>query len=361
MSILKRPSKLFFYLLLFPATLALCAWQGWAWWSWATAPPVPPSAATGSPDADKTVQIRIPPGTPSQQIGRDLQSAGLIRSAFAWNLWVRWITMQDKAAFKAGTYQLSPTQSLEQIADEISKGKVVQISFTVPEGRSIKQMAAYFESQGFFKAQDFIAAASQIPRDRFPWLPTGIPHLEGFLYPDTYQIASGDVKPQAVINIMLSRFEEVALPLYQRNPKQTQFSLLQWVTLASIVEKEAVIPVERPLIAGVFVRRLQQGMKLESDPTVEYGLNIQQTADQPLTFKQVRTASPYNTYMNRGLTPTPIASPGQASLQAALYPEKTDYVFFVARYDGTHVFSRTLAEHEAAVAAIRRQRQQQQR
>jgi len=114
--------------------------------------------------------------------------------------------------------------------------------------------------------------------------------------------------------------------------------------------------VERPRIAGVFVRRLRLGMKLESDPTVEYGLNIQQTPDQPLTLNQVRTPSPYNTYLNRGLPPTPIASPGLASLKATLAPENTEYIFFVARYDGTHVFSRTLAEHEAAVVAIRKQR-----
>lgn len=359
MSIVQRFSKFFFYLALFPAVIALCAWQGWTWWSWATAPPVPKPSSTEAPDAEKTVQIQIPSGSTSKEIGSYLESAGLIRSSNAWDLWARWLNTQNKGVFKAGTYQLSPSQSLAEIAEQISQGGVVQVSFTIPEGRSLKQMAAYFESQGFFTAQEFLAATKKIPREQFPWLPTGLPHLEGFLYPDTYQIASGGITPQAVINIMLKRFEEVALPIYQQNPQETKLNLLQWVTLASIVEKEAVIPAERPRIAGVFTQRLQKGMKLEADPTVEYGLNIQQTADQPLTFKQVKTPSPYNTYLNRGLPPTPIASPGKASLQATLTPEKTDYLFFVARYDGTHVFSRTLAEHEAAVAAIRKQRVQQ--
>lgn len=359
MSIVQRLSKSFFYLALFPAVIVLSAWQGWSWWSWATAPPVPKSSPNQALDLDKTVQISIPPGSTSKQIGTYLESAGLIRSSNAWDLWARWLNTQNKAVFKAGTYQLSPTQSLVEIAEQISKGSVVQLSFTIPEGRNLKQMAAYFESQGFFSAQEFLAATKQIPRDRFPWLPSGLPHLEGFLYPDTYQIASGGITPKAIINIMLKRFEEVALPIYQQNPQESKMNLLQWVTLASIVEKEAVIPKERPRIAGVFTQRLQKGMRLEADPTVEYGLNIQQTADQPLTFKQVRTPSPYNTYLNRGLPPTPIASPGKASLQATLTPEKTDYLFFVARYDGTHVFSRTLAEHETAVAAIRRQRVQQ--
>ncbi len=353
---MQRLSKTLFYLVLLPATLAISAWQGWAWWSWASAPPMSPANAASSSDPEKKVQIRIPPGTSSTQIGLDLESAGLIRSSQAWNLWARWLSIQDKPGFKAGTYQLSPAQSLPEIAEEITKGNEVQRSFTIPEGWSLKQMASYFESQGFFKAEDFLAAASQIPRDRFPWLPSNLPHLEGFLYPDTYQVAVGAIAPEAIVNQMLKRFEEVALPVYQQQTPRSQFSLLEWVALSSIVEKEAVIPAERPRIAGVFVSRLRQGMRLESDPTVEYGLNIQQTPDQPLTLNQVRTASPYNTYLNRGLPPTAIASPGIASLKATLNPENTEYLFFVARYDGSHVFSRTLAEHETAVAAIRRQR-----
>jgi UPF0755 protein len=147
------------------------------------------------------------------------------------------------------------------------------------------------------------------------------------------------------------------LPAYQKQQNQTNLNLKQWVTLASIVEKEAAVPSERSRIAGVFTSRLQKGMRLESDPTVEYGLGIRQTADKPLTFAQVKIASPYNTYLNPGLPPGPIAAPGLASLEATLNPEKTDYLYFVARYDGTHVFTRTLNEHLAAVAKIRQERQ----
>ncbi|HEY9807683.1 MAG TPA: endolytic transglycosylase MltG, partial [Candidatus Obscuribacterales bacterium] len=164
MKAVQRISKWSFYLLLLPAVLGLSAWQGWAWWSWASAPPLTVAAAT--PEAataaasSKTVRIQIPPGTPAQQIGRDLESAGLIRSATAWNLWTRWLTLQNRqGGFQAGTYELSPAQPLEAIADKIWTGAVVQASFTIPEGWSLQQMAAYFESQGFFKAQDFLTAA----------------------------------------------------------------------------------------------------------------------------------------------------------------------------------------------------------
>jgi UPF0755 protein len=164
--------------------------------------------------------------------------------------------------------------------------------------------------------------------------------------------------------MMVRQFEQVALPLYQQqkqtSPVAQKLSLLEWVTLSSIVEKESVIAQERPLIAGVFWNRLQQNIALGSDPTVEYGLGIRQTAEQPLTYAQVNTPSPYNTYVNVGLPPGPIASPASASFKATLKPTRTDYLYFVARYDGTHVFSRTLAEHLAAQDRIHDRREQQQ-
>ncbi len=350
----------FIVLGLLSATLGISAWQGWAWWSWASGPSQlsPPSTAKETVEA-KGVQIKIPPGTATQQIGRDLEAAGLIRSRVAWDLRGRWLRWQDpKGGFKAGIYQLSPTEPMSAIADKIWHGLVVQRGFTIPEGWSLQQMAAYFESIGFFPKQDFLAAASQINHNKYPWLPAQVPNLEGFLYPDTYKLSGDRVTPQAVVEEMLSRFEQVALPLYQQGQNQTKLNLLEWVTLASIVEKEAVVSPERPRIAGVFISRLRRRMLLETDPTVEYGLGIRQTADQPLTLAQVKTPSSYNTYLNPGLPPTPIASPGLASLKAALYPENTPYLYFVARYDGTHVFSRTLSEHQAAQIAIRKQQQQ---
>ncbi len=337
----------FFLGLLVPAAAGMAAWQGWAWWSWATGP-----AKAGEPTADQTVQIQIPPGTSGQQIGQDLEAAGLIRSPLAWKLWSRWQARQSPGGgFQAGTYALTPTSSMTEIANTIWTGQVIQTSFTIPEGWNRKQMAAYFEQEGFFPAADFLAATEQIPRQDYPWLPNGIPHLEGFLFPDTYQLPAEGITAEQVRNMMLAQFEATALPIHQQ--ATTDLSLLDWVTLSSIVEKEAVIPDERGVIAGVFTNRLQQNIPLGADPTVEYGLGITQTPEQPLTWAQVETPSPYNTYINPGLPPTPIASPGQASLAAALAPEATDYLFFVARYDGTHVFSRTLDEHEAAKNAIR--------
>ncbi|NEQ44202.1 MAG: endolytic transglycosylase MltG [Leptolyngbya sp. SIOISBB] len=347
-----RLPKLLFFFLLLPIALGMAGWQGWAWWSWATAPIAATSETENEAAAvSEPVQIQIPQGTAGQQIGRDLEAAGLIRSHVAWNLWGRWQNLRQDVSYQAGTYAISPTQSLQEIALQIRSGDILQSAFTIPEGWTREQMAAAFEERGAFSAQAFLDATQQLPRDRFPWLPQELPHLEGFLYPDTYLLPAEAVTPEGIRDFMLQRFETVALPLYQQS--NSEFSLLEWVTLASIVEREAVIPDERSEIAAVFNRRLVEGIPLGADPTVEYGLGVTQTPEQPLTLAQVNTPSPYNTYINVGLPPTPIANPGLPSLEASLAPPTTEYLYFVARYDGTHVFSRTLAEHEAAQARIR--------
>lgn len=340
--------RLFIFSLL-PLLLAIVGSTSWLWWSWA----ISPVSSTAKPQ-----RFQIASGTATQQIGAKLEQAGLIRSKYAWSLLARYKNWQDpKGDFQAGTYELSGNQPMNVIAETIRDGKVVQTSFTIPEGWSLRQMARYFQEKGWFSAEDFIKTASIVDRKKFSWLPADIPILEGFLFPDTYQVPAEKITPQDVVEQMLKRFEQTVLPVYRKEKGKTKFTLKEWVTLASIVEKEAVVAQERRRIAGVFVSRLQKGIKLESDPTVEYAFGITQTPDKPLTFAQVRQPSPYNTYATPGLPPTPIAAPGLPALQAVLNPENTDYLFFVARYDGTHVFSRTIQEHEAAVAKIRRERQ----
>ena len=332
--------------------IALFGWLGWRSMT------APVDAKGKKLNQEKQVQFTVKPGTSGNQVGAELLDSGLIKSTNGWKIWTKLKQAQDsQGGFKAGTYLVSPEEPLGDIASKIWSGEIMQTNFTIPEGWSTKQMAKHFESLDYFSAEEFEAAVKEIPDDRYPWLPEDLPILEGFLYPDTYKVSSDMTSsPEAIINTMLNRFEKHALPVYES--AQTDMTLLEWASLASIVEKEAVVGEERALIAGVFTARLEQGMRLESDPTVEYGLGIRQTADQPLTYSQVGTPSPYNTYLNQGITPTPIASPGIESLKATLDPEGTDYLFFVARYDGTHVFSETLSEHEAATQEIRRRRTQ---
>ncbi len=333
-----------------------------AWWRWAIT-----ASAVGS---NQKIKLEIIKGESVQAIGEKLETKGIIRSSLALRIWLKYLDFKgNRAELKAGAYQFLPNQSLEQIVEQLQNKAPVEVAFTIPEGWTIAQMAAYFEQKGFFAASDFIAATkSNLARK--PWLPAKISSLEGFLFPDTYQILAEQATPDRVIEKMLSRFEEVALPLLELSQKSSQKSsqkttdnsssqslapaidLKKWVIFASIVEKEAVLDHERSIIAGVFWLRLKLGMRLESDPTVEYGLNIKQTVDQPLTLAQVRTPSPYNTYLVSGLPPGPIASPGLKSLRAVLKPQKTGYLFFVARYDGSHIFSRNFTDHQAAIQTI---------
>jgi UPF0755 protein len=350
----KKNSNWLFYGVAFPLTVLFTSLVSSSWWIWASSAPSTFGAK---------VRFTIPDGMPTQIIAQELESAGIIRSSLALRLWLQWQSLRGgEAAFlKSGTYDFSTNQSLPEVVAQIQAAKLTEVRFTIPEGWSIAQMADLFEKQGFFAAKDFAAAAQRTSPKRRPWLPEDIPSLEGFLFPDTYQILPSEATPDRIIDLMLDRFEQMALPVYKENQSgkpKVKVSLKDWVTLASIVEKEAVIEAERRLISGVFWNRLKKNMRLESDPTVEYGLNIKQTPENPLTLDQVRTSSPYNTYLNEGLPPGAIASVGLASLKATLDPASTEYLFFVAKYDGSHIFSRNLEDHEKAMQAIDKKFQQ---
>ena len=169
MKIFQQVSKRVFYLVLLPVVLVFSVWQGWAWWSWASGPVLLLPDATEPAVEGTKVRIRIDRGTSAQQIGRDLAAAGLIRSETAWNGWYRWLRLQDRqGGFKAGTYELSPAETLAAIADKIWDGDVVQQSFTIPEGWSLRQMAAYFEAQGLFTAQNSWRLRVRFPTNNIP-------------------------------------------------------------------------------------------------------------------------------------------------------------------------------------------------
>jgi UPF0755 protein len=322
-----------------------------AWWFWAIAAPSSEFANVGN-DKVLKIKLEISEGEPTQEIISKLEKTGVIRSGLAFRIWLKYLEISgDRSELRAGVYQFSTDRSLSEVVEQMQTQVPEEVTFTIPEGWSIAQMAEYFEEKGFFKANDFIQA-TRTDLARKPWLPAKITSLEGFLFPDTYQVSRAEVTPDLIIDLMLVRFEQVALPLAPNANNNLNLDLPQWLTFASIIEKEAVLDRERGIIAGVFWSRLKLGMRLESDPTVEYGLNIKQTPDRPLTLNQVRTPSPYNTYLNKGLPPAAIASPGLKSLKAALNPQKTDYLFFVARYDGSHIFSRTYTEHQAAIQTI---------
>jgi UPF0755 protein len=230
-----------------------------------------------------------------------------------------------------------------QILEIMVSGEVKLYKLTVPEGYSTRQIAELVAQAGFGPRDAFIQAACDATLARKLGLDSDT--VEGYLFPETYFFPK-DVTFEKIISTMVRRFWSIFTPEWQARAKSCGFTVHQIVTLASIIEKETGATFERKLISSVFHNRLRKKMRLESDPTVIYGIN---NFDGNLTRKHLKTRTPYNTYKIRGLPVGPIANPGRASLEAALFPDETDYIYFVAKKDSTHHFSTNLKEHNRAV------------
>lgn len=225
---------------------------------------------------------------------------------------------------------------------------VIKYGVTVPPGANLYDVAKILEGEKLATAEAFLAAATSSAVLRR----LGIPgeSAEGYLFPDRY-IFVKPVAPEEILEVMVRQFRRKIPPDAELRAEEEGLSLQQVVTIASIIEKETGVDTEKPIVSAVIRRRLALGMPLQMDPTVIYEVK---RFDGTVTRKDLRTAGPYNTYLNRGLPPGPIANPGLASLGAALNPSKTDYLYFVSKNDGSHVFSRTLPEHNRAVEQYRR-------
>ncbi len=315
-----------------------------AWWREETEGPM------GGPPAE----VVVPQGASTHAIGTRLLSAGLLRRPWTFELLVRW--RGDEARMKAGRYRFEGPYSLLDIEQKLVQGDVERREITFPEGRSRFDVGeivskAGMTGRGFLKA----AEDTTLVKDLDPEAQT----LEGYLFPETYDIKEGwDERALAAEMVAHARgvFEELGLGPSGRSIAGRTLNLRQIVTLASIVELETAAPEERPRIAGVFLNRLRKGMKLQTDPTVIYALKLEGQYHGNIRKADLSSPSPYNTYRFAGLPPGPIASPGRSALEAVLAPEPTDALYFVSRNDGTHVFSKTLREHERAVDAYQRRR-----
>lgn len=279
-------------------------------------------------------------GSSSTQIAHDLEQAGLLKNQRIFSIYAR--LSGDARKFKAGEYLLNPAMDALTIMEKLVQGKVATITFTVPEGYQLRQIAQVFAQKGIAEEEEFweLVKNGEFTQTFIQDIPQTENRLEGYLFPDTYTIAKG-TPVKEVIAMMLERFAEV----YKRlPPNNTGLSMHEVVTLASIVEGESVLDKERPIIASVFFNRLKIGQRLETDATLQYAFGERKTR---VLYKDLEIDSPYNTYRHQGLPPGPIGSPGEASLRAVLKPEETKYYYFVARKDnsGEHVFARTLAEH----------------
>lgn len=315
-------------------------------------------------DDPTAVAFTVEPGETAAGVAQRLADQGLVVNG---EVFRRFMTYHGlDVSLEAGTYSLRPTMTMHEIAETLQHGGSEGITITIPEGWRLEQVAWLVEQQGLMRSDDFIAQAHANTYD-YPWLagrPPGA-SLEGFLFPDTYELAT-DATPAQVIELMLSTFDaRVAPEIEGRLAGRALFDIelgdfrpmtvYDVVTVASIVEREAVVPDERPTIASVYYNRLdpahveETALRLSADPTVQYAKGYDPETgnwwNAMLPGEGQTIESPYNTFRIQGLPPGPICSPGLASILAALNPAETSYLYFHAVGDGSHVFASTLEEH----------------
>ncbi len=302
----------------------------------------------------RPVKVLVPDGASVARIGETLEQCGVIRSAFAFFWYVRWRDVQDK--LKSGRYELSGDMTLAEIVAELERGSLDdRLRVTIPEGFTLQQIADTLDAKGLTDGKALVEIATDPKRIALLNADFPLPKnsLEGYLFPDTYAFRP-HTAPELVLDTFLMNFSRRVVRPYQRDIAASGRSLHQIVTIASLIEREAKVPEDRPRIAGVLDNRLQRGMRLQVDATVLYALGHHK--DQVLN-SDLKVASPYNTYRHKGLPPGPIANPGLEAIKAALFPEKNDFLYYVARPDGSHIFTRSLAEHLAAIHQAKLERQ----
>jgi len=292
------------------------------------------------------VIVFVTKGMTLQIIAQRLVTAGLIPNARLLAWWARF-TGADRQ-IKSGEYLFTTPLSPLALLRLLTSGESLHHAVTATEGMTFRQIAALLAAQGLGAEENFLCLNDD-PTFLAAW---GLPPqgMEGYLYPDTYRF-SWLTSPEEILGRMAERFYATINSAMYRQAAALDLSMHQVITLASLIEKETGAPAERPLVAAVFYNRLRKGMPLQSDPTVIYGINH---FDGNLTRQHLLTPTPYNTYLFHGLPPGPIASPGLESLLAALYPAERDYLYFVAKGDGTHVFSSDLNTHNRAVQRFQR-------
>lgn len=296
---------------------------------------------------DGTQVLVIEKGQTGTEIADMLYERGLIRSTQGFKLWLYLSGTNDK--LQTGHYQIPNKVTVRELISLLQEGHVESIRVTIPEGYTVGDIAIVLEKNQIMKAKDFLAEAKTfVP---YPYMkgtrPATYP-VEGFLFPSTYEIPVG-ATPREVIQMMADEMNRYLTPAVKKQIQAQHMSIHDFVTLASIVERESLFDADRPTIAGVFKKRLAHGIPLQSDATISYVLGY---AKEDVTIGDTQLQSPYNTYVSKGLPPGPIANPGKKALDAVLHSEDTEYLYFVADKDGHNHFSKTYEEHLAEVHKI---------
>lgn len=299
-------------------------------------------------DAGENIYMVVKPGTTASEISDRLMQLGVIDSRL--RFWWLMKLQGDASKFKTGTYAFTPHMDEQAVLDKLVAGDTTVVKFTIPEGFGIKEIAKRLADEGLVDEQEFLAEAKDFaPYDYMKKRPNVRYAAEGYLFPDTYVIHS-DVSAEGIMKMMAEDFDMRLTPALRQQAVAKGLSIHDLITLASLVEKEARYDEDRPIIAQVFFKRLQMGMPLQSDTTLQY---LMAGPKEDVSIEDTKIDSPYNTYQHEGLPPGPIASPGMKSILAVLNPANTDYLYFVADRQGHNHYSQTYDEHLAIVEQVR--------
>jgi UPF0755 protein len=302
----------------------------------------------GPPSAAKRIEVIIPSSRSLPAIKKILAENKVIADDPRFSMLA--VLTGAAAKLRAGEYAFEPGKKPLEVLELLKKGKVLYRAVTIPEGTEMARIAEILAADGWIDSQQFL----DLTRDPEVLGKMGIDadSLEGYLFPDTFYLSRGQQDEVEIIRMMVNRHFQVYNDIVQNSGNNLPaLSHHKIITLASIVEKETGNPDERPLIASVFMNRLARGMRLQADPTVRYGLK---EPEGSLTQNELKNPTPYNTYVIFGLPPGPITNPGKASIEAAISPASTDYLYFVAKDETSHYFSRSLKEHNRAISKYRK-------
>ncbi len=308
---------------------------------------------TPLPIGDKTIEIEIPKGITFRQAIEILSKEGLIRNKTIFLIIGRMSGLERK--IRAGYYSIHGSMSPLDLLRKLRSGQIVEYEVVIIEGDSLREIGEKLAEKGIIKKDDFMKLS--VNKEFLASFNIEAPSFEGYLFPDTYRIPKG-AEPKEVIGIMINRMREKYSGELRARTEELGFSEREVLTLASIIEKEAKVDEERPLISAVYHNRLKKNIPLQADPTCIYGIK---RFGEEITERDLKRKTPYNTYIIKGLPPGPIASPGIRSIKAALYPANVPYIFFVSNNDGTHRFSVTPKEHQVAVEIYRKKKNEENR
>jgi len=294
---------------------------------------------------EKPVRVDVPKGASGAVVAKNLENAELIRHEMLFRLVLKTTNSGNK--IQPGNYIIDPNKNMMEILHQLIHGQGKLRLVTIPEGLTINQIADLLDKQEVVNKKDFIAATKS---RKYRINGKDVKNLEGYLLPETYDFPKR-FDADDIVGRMIGEFNGVVVPEYKKKKDSLpeKLSLAKIVIMASLVEREAQVPSERPIIASVYYNRLKKGMLLQCDATVQFALGKNKPV---LKYSDLEVDSPYNTYKYRGLPPGPIANPGFDSIKAVLNPQKTDYLYYVRndkKNDGSHVFSKTLAEHNRAI------------